>query len=50
MYNWSKKVKCCVIGTDGLWDMVSSQETLEILKPNKDTQFIVNFYNFIIFF
>lgn len=32
MYTWNPKVKCCVIGTDGFWDMVSPQETLDFLK------------------
>lgn len=33
-YTWDQKVKCCLVGSDGFWDMITNQEAIEHLKSS----------------
>ena len=33
-FTWKSKIKTCLIGSDGFWDMIRNQEAVDLLLKN----------------
>jgi serine/threonine protein phosphatase PrpC len=46
-YTWDQKVKVCLVGSDGFWDMISNQEAVEHLKNNSGGLMVMGWFGLI---